>query len=400
MKKQVKKKTNKIRIILIAALVVILIAAFTAFLIVKNEHTPLSCVENMFSLRADMRLEEYYNCFDIPDYSRNAGNSLEAYLDMASQKGWGKIDSYTVKEINDFTFDITYGDVTERLQIVPSEEKTMGIFNNYKIKIESVSSPLMYIVTHKGAEITLDSKPLTNKVVESDIVAAYNKAQEEAEASDIPKLDSISRKTPIDYFEYYDDIYDNYCLINVFDKEYSAEVKTDYTQPYTEVLSPSEEPCILRDLILTDESEALIKEASENFMKKYYYAMQDGEDFDAIAHLITKDEEKREAIRLDYEELFDMFVRGEDKSGLIDICFLESESTVNYPSVYSLNQAEYIAYVTLSYSYNYRSFNGLLKEYELTSDAMDETLFVLYVAKEDGSWVITKIEDTTLDMSI
>ena len=401
MKKKANKQINKAKLIITLLVIIVAVALLAAYFIAKNYSSPLSSVRRMFSLRADMKLEEYYKCFDIPDYSKNPANTLEAYLDMAEQKGWDKIESFKVEQLSDLTFKVTYGDNVEELKLIPTGEKSMLFFKNYKIKIESVSSPLLYIVTHKGAEISFDGTVLEDnlKVVEADIAKEYEKS-ENLEESDLPTED-ISRKTPIYYFNYYDDIYDNYCFINAFDKEFDLNITTDYTDPYTTSVTPSEMPHVLRDLKLNDESEKQIGEAAENFMKKYYYAMQDGESFDSISNLITEDAELREEFRLDYEELYGLFVRGDDeKQGIIDICFLESESSISYPGKYSLNQAEYIANVTLVYSYNYSLYNGLTKEYELYSDVIDETLFTLCCVKENGKWVITKVEDTMINLYV
>ena len=395
------KKSYKSTVILVITIAVIII--ITAALIFLNRYySPIKSVERIFSLRANMNLEEYYNYFDIPENSKNPCNSLDAYLAMANEKGWEKIESFDVKQIDSITFEINYSDITEKLTVIKDGKKELLFFDTYKIKIESVTSPLMYFLTHKGASITIDGKTVDKSflVSESDIENAYTDPENipTDEFISSAKLSNIARKTPLDYFEYYDDLYDNYCFINVFDKKYSFNITTDYTDPFESVATPSLTPLIYRELTLSEKSETEIKNTAEQFMKEYYYAMQDGEDFNAITHMITENPEYREKLRHDYEELYELFVRNENKHGLIDICFIESSSNVSYPGMYDINQAEYIANVTLRYSYNFMEYDVFTDSYNVVNDLFDETYFYVRLVKENGRWVVSRIADTTLNL--
>ncbi len=363
-----KKKSLKLFLLL---LVLALIAA--AFVIVNNYFSAKSFANRLFSLRADMKLEEYYDNFDFSNAVKNVFNSKESYLEMAEEKGFDKIDSFKIEKEDENVFSITYGDTTEKIALVKQEEKALFFFDTYKIDVASVSEPIMYISTHIGAELRVEGELID--------AAAYITA-------------------PADGVDYYDDSFDNYRFTCVFDKEYDITISTDYSELYTAVVFPSEIPHVFREMKLSEESEESIKELSENFVQKFYYALQNGEDFSSISEYITKDPERRSEFERKYNDLYFLFTRGEQTYGLIDICFLESSATVFYPDVYNIEQNIYPTYTTLRYSYNYLVYDGYLDIYEKHLDLFDETTFQLYCVKEDGKWVVSyTYEDLLLNFS-
>ncbi|MBQ9976360.1 MAG: hypothetical protein IJP16_07595 [Clostridia bacterium] len=390
--KKVKKKIISASLSVIAILLVVVVGA----VLLSKYYSQEAMLERIFTYRANMELDKYYSYFDIPEKSECPFNSLDAYLDSAEFNKFEKIDSFEVKKKSTNTYIVSYGDKQETLELVKQSKKALGLFDTYKIKIESVSEPLLYFVTLHNADVVINGTSLDNsyKVNEGLIEKEYDASLIEDGVS----FAEYERITPITYFEYYDDIYDNYCFVNVFDNEYDITVTTDYTLPYEDTLTPSEEPYILREFKLNDENEIEIKELGESFIQKYYYALQDGEDFDAVKYMLSQNEETLNFFENDYNELYDIFTRGELTSGLSDICFLESTANIIYPNDFALNQNEFTILVTLTYSYNSISYDGYLDEYEHHNDMFDECTIQLECIKEEGKWVITDALDTLVNI--
>ena len=390
--KKAKRKIISASISVITILLVIIIGA----VLLSEYHSQEAMLERIFSHRANMELDKYYSYFDIPEISECPFNSLDAYLDSAEFNKFEKIDSFEIKKKSTDTYIVSYGDKKETLELIKQSKKAFCIFDTYKIKIESVSEPLLYFVTLHDADVVINGSPLDNsyKVNEGVIEKEYSDALIE----DAVSFAEYERITPITYFEYYDDIYDNYCFVNVFDNEYDITITTDYTLPYKDTLTPSEEPYILREFKLNDENENEIKELGRSFIQKYYYALQDGEDFEVIKDMLSQNEETLAFFENDYNELYDIFTRGEETSGLSDICFLEATSNIIYPNDFSLNQKEFTILATLTYSYNSISYDGYLDEYEHHNDIFDECTIQLECIKENGKWVITDALDTLVNI--
>lgn len=392
-----KKSKKRTLITILSLLVFALIVITVSTVCVKNYYKPENALKRMFSLRADMKLEEYYNCFDIPEESKCYMNSLDAYLLMAEEKNWTKIDSFEITQKRTNSFEIKYGEITENLELTKSDNKSAFGFDAYKIKIESVTSPLFYVATLIDADVLIDGNPIKDlKLNEADIENAYFLTGNDT-TNDIFGASLVGRNTPINYFQIFDERYDNYCFANVFDRDYKINITTDYTYPFEAFASPSEDPYIFRELQLTDETELEIKNVGESFIPKYYYAMQNGDDFESISTLITSDEEQVEYFRNDYADLINLFTRGELTDGIIDICFLNSTTTVSYPSEYASNQKEFKAITTLDYSYNAISYDGITDEYTYHYDCFDSTTFTISCVNENGKWVVYSIEDTLIN---
>jgi len=388
---------KKTLITVLCVIVAVLIAALISSVFIQRYHTPEKALERMFSLRADMKLEDYYNCFDIPEESKCYMNSLEAYLLMAEEKEWTEIKDFEIIKKRTNSFVVKYGETEETLELIKQTQKSSLGFDTYKIKIESVSSPLIYIATLHDADISVDGISINSlKLNQADVEDAYLLTNDDS-TENIFGISSAGRNLPVNYFRTYDDRFDNYCFTNVFDREYKICVTTDYTVPFEIQAAPSEFPYLLRDLQLSEESEREIKELGESFMVKYYYAIQNGDDFETILPLITSNEEQIEYFRNDYEDLYHIFTRGETVEGIIDICFLDAISTVNYPGEYSLNQKEYEVNATLDYSYNAISYDGVTDEYEYHNDCFDSMMFSVSCVNENGKWVVYNVDDTLIN---
>ena len=392
MKRNKKKVITAISVV-ISVIVILLIAA----VLLTDYYSPQKSLERMFSLRAEMKLEEYYDCFDIPESTASPFNSLETYLRIAEADGWTKIDSFEINKKSTNSFSVKYGDEQTELKLIKQKEKAFFIFDTYKIMIESVTEPVLYFVTLKDTEVFIDGNQLDSslKLNEDEVNEAYANSVDEDET-----LTKLKRSTPLTYFELYDDSYDNYCFVNVFKHDYEIEITSDYTDPYVDTITPADYPYILRELKLSEQTEIDIKQTAEGFIQKYYYAMQDGEDFESISHLIVNDEEKQEKFRYDYEDLYNLFVRNntEKASGLVDICFLECNSTVNYPSELDSNQKEYLVYATVMYSYNSVSYDIFEDTLIYNNDMFDETTFRIKCVMQDGKWIVSDVEDTFVNI--
>ncbi len=354
------KEKKPLIITVIAVLVIALIVV--GFFVLKSHHSPIKSLERIFSLRADMKLQEYYNSFDLSGVDKNVFTSLDTFLEMSSEKGWGKIDNFEIEKKEDLTFTVKYNDIIEEITLVPQEEKSLLFFDTYKIDITSMLSRTMYVSVRIDAELYIDGELMDRKYI-SDT-------------------------------EYYD----NYIFSGVFDKKYDVKVLTEYTEPYSTTIRPLETPHVLRDLKLTEEAERAIYDLSSNFVQRFYYAMQDAEGFDAISQYITENKEKRLEIQKYYDDLSRLFTRGEEVDGLIDVCFLENITTVGYPNENTAKQNVYPATTTVRYSFNYLEYDEQIDEYIHHSDVFDESTFTIYCAFENGKWVVYGVDDILINM--
>jgi hypothetical protein len=388
------KKSRKIFSGIIIATVAC-VAISLIYFAISDYYSKEKTLNRMFKLRAEMKLEEYYECFDIPEKSKNITNSLDSFLEAAEQNSWGVIDSYKISQKNHKTYTIKYGDTVETIELVKQDRKALLFFDTYKISIDSVTSPVLYISPIKASQIKIDGTLLlpSDAVNEEDIAEAYGKYYGELNIS-------LDHPSNIPYVELYDEYFDNYCFVNPFFREYKIELTTEYSMPFTTTLTPSEAPYILNQLELSAESEQQIKEISESFIQKYYYAAQDGESFDAILPLLAKNENTIEFLRNDYEDMCKFFTHGQETDGIIDICFLEATSSISRPTIYDSNQHEFISTVTLRYSYNYSSYNGMTDEYEQFRDLFDETTFDIRCIFEDGRWIVSSVPNTAINIHL
>ncbi len=390
-------KTTKKKLFTVSLSVIIILAVLIiGSTLLTNFYSPVASLERMFDYRANMELEKYYEFFDIPEESKSPMNTLEAYLDSAEYCNFQKIDSFEIKKKSTNVYVIKYADKEEIIELVKQPQKALGLFDTYKIKIESVSEPLLYFVTLHDAKIAINGVPLEDsyRIKQESIESEYEINSSEDDIS----FSQFERVTPLSYFEYFDDIYDNYCFVSVFDNEYDITITTDYTAPYEDTLTPDESVYILRDLKLSEESENTIKDLGISFIQKYYYSLQDGEDFSVIKNMLSQNEETLSFFETDYNELYTLFTRGEETTGLSDICFLDSTANIIYPSKLTTKQKEYTILVTLTYSYNSISYDGYLKEYEYHNDMFDECTIQLSCMQESGKWVITGALDTLVNI--
>ncbi len=392
-------KSRKKFFIIIFSLLIIIFLIFFSVIYVKNYYSPYSSVKRMFSLRAKMKLEEYYECFDIPEYSKNLTNTKDAYLAYAEEKNFKEINSFEIEEIDKNTFKIEYDGIVEELKLVKqNNQKAWGIFDTYKIQIESVSSPVLYIITPIDAILTIDGTVVSSslKVKEADIENKYDELSENSQDNLTKDLKNISsRNNPIDYYEFYDERYDHYCFINAFYKNYEITVITDYTEPYTANLSPDDEAYILRNLTLKEKDENEIRELSQTFAKKFYYSMQDGEDFEVLSSFLSESG-NIENLKNYYEELQKMFIINEDPVGYFDLCINEFIINVYTPNTFDMNQSEYTSEINITYSYGYTEYDAISNAYDTYTNEISDMCIRIKCIKENGKWTVSDAE--SLDM--